>query len=162
MKFAKFPLFPYICNINKTNPMRKLILSFLLILVIHNLSAFTPINNHPIILKKYDFNGLELNIVPFPRDTLPISAGNGIDYNQYKIICFKSFDSSQLSILSNFNEEDVEIIIFERIKGIVHTDNITLRAEDTTILDTPWGKGVYTIIFKLKNGYILLGDFIII
>ena len=162
MKFAKFPLFPYICNINKTNPMRKLILSFLLILVIHNLSAFTPINNHPIILKKYDFNGLELNIVPFPRDTLPISAGNGIDYNQYKIICFKSFDSSQLSILSNFTEKDVEIIIFERVRGIVHSDNITLHAGTTTCIDTPWNKGIYTIILKLSNGDILRGDFIII
>ncbi len=142
--------------------MRKLILSFLLILVIHNLSAFTPINNHPIILKKYDFNGLELNIVPFPRDTLPISAGNGIDYNQYKIICFKSFNSSQLSILSNFTEKDIEITIFERVRGIVYTDNITLHAGKTTIIDTPWGKGVYTITFKLSNGDILRGDFIII
>ena len=142
--------------------MRKLILSFLLMLVIHNLSAFIPINNHPIILKKYDFKALELNIVPFPRDTLPISAGDNIDYNQYKIICFKSFDSTQLSILPNFSEKDVEIVVFERVRGIVHTDNITLRAGNTTIIDTPWGKGVYTIIFKLSNGYILLGDFIII
>lgn len=162
MKFAKFPLFPYICNINKTNPMRKLILSFLLILVIHNLSAFIPINNHPIILKKYDFKALEFNIVPLPRDTLPISAGDDSDYNQYQIICFKPFNSSQLSILPNFTAENVKITIFERVRGIVHADTITLRAGNTTIIDTPWDKGVYTVTFKLSNGYILLGDFIII
>lgn len=142
--------------------MQKLILSFLLILVIHNLSAFISINNHPIVLKKYDFQALELNIVPIPRDTLPISAGDDIDYDQYKIICFKFFDSSQLSILPNFSEKDVEVIIFERVRGIVHTDYITLRAGNTTIISTPWGEGVYTIIFKLSNGDILRGDFIII
>ena len=142
--------------------MQKLILSFLLILVIHNLSAFISINNHPIVLKKYDFQALELNIVPIPRDTLPTSVGGGIDDNQHQIICFKSFDSSQLSILSNFTEKDVEIIIFERVRGIVHSDNITLHAGTTTSIDTPWGKGVYTIIFKLSNGDILRGDFIII
>lgn len=143
--------------------MSKLILTFLIILVTYNLFAFIPpINNNSILLKKYDFNAFELNVVPFPRDTLPISAGDDIDYDQYKIICFKSFDSSQLSILPNFSEKDVEVIIFERVRGIVHTDYITLRAGNTTIISTPWGEGVYTIIFKLSNGDILRGDFIII
>ena len=143
--------------------MSKLILTFLIILVTYNLFAFTPpINNNSILLKKYDFNAFELNVVPFPRDTLPISAGDDIDYDQYKIICFKSFDSSQLSILSNFTEKDVEIIIFERVRGIVHSDNITLHAGTITSIDTPWSKGIYTIILKLSNGDILHGDFIII
>lgn len=143
--------------------MNKLILTFLIILVTYNLFAFIPpINNNSILLKKYDFNAFELNVVPFPRDTLPISAGDDINYDQYKIICFKSFNSSQLSILSNFTEKDVEIIIFERVRGIVHSDNITLHAGTITSIDTPWSKGIYTIILKLSNGDILRGDFIII
>ena len=142
--------------------MRKLILSFLLILAVYKLQAFTSTINSPIVLTKYDFKALEFNIVPFPRDTLPISTGDDINYDQYKIICFKSFNSSQLSILSNFTGEDIEITIFERIRGIVYTNNITLHAGKTTIIDTPWGKGVYTITFKLRNGDILRGDFIII
>lgn len=142
--------------------MRKLILSFLLILAVYKLQAFTPIINSPIVLTKYDFKALEFNIVPLPRDTLPTSVGDDSDYNLYKIICFKPFNSSQLSILPNFTAEDVEITIFERIRGIVYTDTITLRAGNATIIDTPWDEGVYTVIFKLNNGYILLGDFIII
>ena len=59
-------------------------------------------------------------------------------------------------------EKDVEIIIFERVRGIVHSDNITLHAGTTTSIDTPWSKGIYTIILKLSNGDILRGDFIII
>ena len=142
--------------------MRKLILSFLLILAVYKLQAFTSIINSPIVLTKYDFKALEFNIVPLPRDTLPTSVGDDSDYNQYQIICFKPFNSAQLYILSNFTAEDVEITIFERVRGIIYTDTITLRAGNTTIINTPWNKGVYTIIFKLSNGYILLGDFIII
>lgn len=142
--------------------MRKLILSFLLILAVYKLQAFTSTINSPIVLTKYDFKALEFNIVPLPRDTLPTSVGDDFDYNLYKIICFKPFNSSQLSILPNFTAEDVEITIFERVRGIVYTDTITLRAGNTTIINTPWNKGVYTVIFKLSNGYILLGDFIII
>lgn len=142
--------------------MRKLILSFLLILAVYKLQAFTSTINSPIVLTKYDFKALEFNIVPLPRDTLPTSAGDDSDYNQYQIICFKPFNSAQLYILSNFTAEDVEITIFERVRGIVYTDTITLRAGNTTIINTPWNKGVYTVIFKLSNGYILLGDFIII
>ena len=142
--------------------MRKLILSFLLILAVYKLQAFTSTINSPIVLTKYDFKALEFNIVPLPRDTLPTSVGDDSDYNQYQIICFKSFNSAQLYILSNFTAEDVEITIFERVRGIVYTDTITLRAGNTTIINTPWNKGVYTVIFKLSNGYILLGDFIII
>lgn len=146
--------------------MRKLILSFLLILAVYKLQAInsTPTINipSPIVITKYNCSTFEFNIVPFPRDTLPISAGDDINYDQYKIICFKSFNSAQLYILSNFTAEDVEITIFERVRGIVYTDTITLRAGNTTIINTPWNKGVYTVIFKLSNGYILLGDFIII
>ena len=146
--------------------MRKLILSFLLILAVYKLQAInsTPTINipSPIVITKYNCSTFEFNIVPFPRDTLPISTGDDINYDQYKIICFKSFNSSQLSILSNFTGEDIEITIFERIRGIVYTNNITLHAGKTTIIDTPWGKGVYTITFKLSNGDILRGDFIII
>lgn len=146
--------------------MRKLILSFLLILAVYKLQAInsTPAINFPspIVITKYNYNISEFNIVPIPRDTLPTSAGSNINNNQYQIICFKSFNSSQLSILSNFTEKNIEITIFERVRGIVYTDNITLHAGKTTIIDTPWGKGVYTIIFKLSNGDILRGDFIII
>ena len=142
--------------------MRKLILSFLLILAVYKLQAFTSTINSPIVLTKYDFKALEFNIVPLPRDTLPTSVGDDSDYNQYQIICFKPFNSAQLYILSNFTAEDIEITIFERIRGIVYTNNITLHAGKTTIIDTPWGKGVYTITFKLSNGDILRGDFIII
>ena len=142
--------------------MRKLILSFLLILAVYKLQAFTSTINNPIVLTKYDFKALEFNIVPLPRDTLPTSAGDDSDYNQYQIICFKPFNSAQLYILSNFTAEDVEITIFERVRGIVYTDTITLRAGNTTIINTPWNKGVYTVIFKLSNGDILRGDFIII
>lgn len=146
--------------------MRKLILSFLLILAVYKLQAInsTPTINipSPIVITKYNCSTFEFNIVPFPRDTLPISAGDDINYDQYQIICFKPFNSAQLYILSNFTAEDVEITIFERVRGIVYTDTITLRAGNTTIINTPWGKGVYTIIFKLSNGDILRGDFIII
>ena len=48
----------------------------------HNI--YKPLKAHQYHI--YDFKALEFNIVPFPRDTLPISAGDDINYDQYKII----------------------------------------------------------------------------
>ena len=65
-------------------------------------------------------------------------------------------------IKSNFSKENVEIIIFERIRGIVHTGTIDLHSNREISIETPWGQGVYTIIFKINNGFTLKGDFIIL
>ncbi|MBR5825421.1 MAG: hypothetical protein IKY67_14915 [Paludibacteraceae bacterium] len=140
--------------------MRKLILLFFIFF--YTSSYGLTIEWKPSLIKTINLKVIESNIVPIPRDTLPVGSGNIEDFDSYQIICYKDFGASQLFIKSNFSEENVEIIIFERIRGIVHSGTIDLHSNRETSIPTPWGQGVYTIIFKINNELILKGDFVIL
>ena len=140
--------------------MRKLILLFFIFF--YTSSYGLTIKWKPSLIKTINLKVIESNIVPIPRDTLPVGSGNIEDFDSYQIICYKDFGASQLFIKSNFSEENVEIIIFERIRGIVHSGTIDLHSNRETSIPTPWGQGVYTIIFKINNELILKGDFVIL
>ena len=140
--------------------MRKLILLFFIFF--YTSSYGLTIEWKPSLIKTINLKVIESNIVPIPRDTLPVGSGNIEDFDSYQIICYKDFGASQLFIKSNFSEENVEIIIFERIRGIVHSGTIDLHSNCETSIPTPWGQGVYTIIFKINNELILKGDFVIL
>ena len=121
------------------------------------------IESKPISIKPTFLKALEFNIVPIPRDTLPTIDGEpGLEDFCYDIICYKNYESSQLFIRSNFSKEDVEIIVFERARGVAFIGVIDLRAGQEFSIDTPWGQGVYTIIFRVSDDIILSGDFIIL
>ena len=126
------------------------------------------INKHdPIFFIKLPFTIDELSVVPIPRDTLPDieppTTGVGdIEESVYNIICYKNYEATELYILPNFSQEDVEIVVFERVRGIVFTGTIDLLSEQLTSIDTPWGQGVYTIIFKVSDKLVLRGDFVIL
>ena len=126
------------------------------------------INKHdPIFFIKLPFTIDKLSVVPIPRDTLPDieppTTGVGdIEESVYDIICYKNYEATELYILPNFSQDDVEIIVFERVRGIVFTGTIDLLSEQLTSIDTPWGQGVYTIIFKVSDKLILRGDFVIL
>ena len=126
------------------------------------------INKHdPIFFIKLPFTIDELSVVPIPRDTLPDieppTTGVGdIEESVYDIICYKNYEATELYILPNFSQEDVEIVVFERVRGIVFTGTIDLSSYQPTIIGTPWGQGVYTIIFKVSDKLILRGDFVIL
>ena len=140
--------------------MRKLILLFFIFF--YTSSYGLTIEWKPSLIKTINLKVIESSIVPIPRDTLPVGSGNIEDFDSYQIICYKDFGASQLFIKSNFSEENVEIIIFERIRGIVHSGTIDLHSNRETSIPTPWGQGVYTIIFKINNELILKGDFVIL
>ena len=144
--------------------MRKLILLFFIFF--YTSSYGLTIEWKPTLTKTISLKAIESNIVPIPRDTIPVGGsdeiGNIEDFASYQIICYKDFGASQLFIKSNFSEENVEIIIFERIRGIVHSGTIDLHSNRETSIPTPWGQGVYTIIFKINNELILKGDFVIL
>ena len=140
--------------------MRKLILLFFIFF--YTSSYGLTIEWKPSLIKTINLKVIESNIVPIPRDTLPVGSGNIEDFDSYQIICYKDFGATQLFIKSNFSEENVEIIIFERIRGIVHSGTIDLHSNRETSIPTPWGQGVYTIIFKINNELILKGDFVIL
>lgn len=140
--------------------MRKLILLFFIFF--YTSSYGLTIEWKPSLIKTINLKVIESNIVPIPRDTLPVGSGDIEDFDSYQIICYKDFGASQLFIKSNFSEENVEIIIFERIRGIVHSGTIDLHSNRETSIPTPWGQGVYTIIFKINNELILKGDFVIL
>lgn len=126
------------------------------------------INKHdPIFFIKLPFTIDELSVVPIPRDTLPDieppTTGVGdIEESVYDIICYKNYEATELYILPNFSQVDVEIVVFERVRGIVFTGTIDLLSEQLTSIDTPWGQGVYTIIFKVSDKLVLRGDFVIL
>ena len=110
---------------------------------------------------------VELEVVPIPRDTLPDTepptTGVGdIEESVYDIICYKNYEATELYILPNFSQDDVEIIVFERVRGVVFTGTVDLLSGQLTNIDTPWGQGVYTIIFKVSDKLILRGDFVIL
>jgi hypothetical protein len=118
------------------------------------------INNKPIVPN-------DNPIVPIPRDTFPnaeapTSGVADIEKIVYSIICYKNYDATTLYILPYFSQDDVEIVIFESVRGVVFTGTIDLSSYQPTIIDTPWGKGVYTIIFKVSDNLILQGDFVIL
>ena len=144
--------------------MRKLTLLFFVFF--YTSSYGLTIEWKPILIKTISLKAIESNIVPIPRDTIPVGGSDGIgdidDFASYQIICYKEFETSQLFIKSNFSKENVEIIIFERIRGIVHSGTIDLYNNREISIETPWGQGVYTIIFKINNGFTLKGDFIIL
>lgn len=140
--------------------MRKLILLFFIFF--YTSSYGLTIEWKPSLIKTINLKVIESNIVPIPRDTLPVGSGDIEDFDSYQIICYKDFGATQLFIKSNFSEENVEIIIFERIRGIVHSGTIDLHSNRETSIPTPWGQGVYTIIFKINNELILKGDFVIL
>lgn len=140
--------------------MRKLILLFFFFF--YTSSYGLTIEWKPSLIKTINLKVIESNIVPIPRDTLPVGSGDIEDFDSYQIICYKDFGATQLFIKSNFSEENVEIIIFERIRGIVHSGTIDLHSNRKTSIPTPWGQGVYTIIFKTNNELILKGDFVIL
>ena len=140
--------------------MRKLILLFFIFF--YTSSYGLTIERKPSLIKTINLKVIESNIVPIPRDTLPVGSGDIEDFDSYQIICYKDFGATQLFIKSNFSEENVEIIIFERIRGIVHSGTIDLHSNRETSIPTPWGQGVYTIIFKINNELILKGDFVIL
>ena len=126
------------------------------------------INKHdPIFFIKLPFTIDKLSVVPIPRDTLPDieppTTGVGdIEESVYDIICYKNYEATELYILPNFSQEDVEIVVFERVRGVVFTGTVDLLSGQLTNIDTPWGQGVYTIIFKVSDKLILRGDFVIL
>ena len=136
---------------------------FFFFLSFSTLSYGFVINNKPIVPN-------DNPIVPIPRDTFPnaeapTSGVADMEKILYGIICYKNYDATTLYILpyfsQDFSQDDVEIVIFERVRGVVFTGTIDLSSYQPTIIDTPWGKGVYTIIFKVSDNLILQGDFVI-
>jgi hypothetical protein len=123
------------------------------------------INKHdPIFFIKLPFTIDKLSVVPIPRDTFPDTATDVGDVENlvYDIICYKNYEATKLYILPNFSQDDVEIIVFERVRGVVFTGTVDLLSGQLTNIDTPWGQGVYTIIFKVSDKLILRGDFVIL
>ena len=110
----------------------------------------------------------ELSVVPIPRDTFPFTDTDtttdvgDVENLVYDIICYKNYEATKLYILPNFSQDDVEIIVFERVRGVVFTGTVDLLSGQLTNIDTPWGQGVYTIIFKVSDNFILRGDFVIL
>jgi hypothetical protein len=129
------------------------------------------INKHdPIFFIKLPFTIDELSVVPIPRDTFPFTDKDtttttnvgDVENLVYDIICYKNYEATKLYILPNFSQDDVEIIVFERVRGVVFTGTVDLLSGQLTNIDTPWGQGVYTIIFKVSDKLILRGDFVIL
>ena len=148
--------------------MRRFFFFFFFFLSLTTLS-YGFINKHyPIFFIKLPFTIDELSVVPIPRDTLPITDTDtttdvgDVENLVYDIICYKNYEATKLYILPNFSQDDVEIIVFERVRGVVFTGTVDLLSGQLTNIDTPWGQGVYTIIFKVSDKLILRGDFVIL
>ena len=95
------------------------------------------------------------NFTP-PDDSIDFVRPTSIEIEETNFYCLQN--STNLT-LQCYEDERVEIIIYEMLSGVKYTSTLNMVAGEIYTINTPWGVGLYTIRLTQTDGKILEGDF---